>query len=69
MFSKKGGSCRGVSLRDYVVLIRLSSCLMAAGRGEKTGTWLGLTLQVKVTKHDVQQPVNIVVSGGPEVSV
>lgn len=50
---RKGGSCRGVSLRDYVVLIRLSSCLMAAGRGEKTGTWLGLISQDRVIKHDV----------------
>ena len=50
---EKGGSCRGVSLRDYVVLIRLSSCLMAAGRGEKTGTRSGLISLVRFRTHNM----------------
>lgn len=33
---QRGVSCRGVTLKDYVVLTRLSSCLMAVGKGEKT---------------------------------
>ena len=36
---RKGGSCRGAALRHYVVLIRLSSCLMA-GKRKNIGTTL-----------------------------
>lgn len=33
---RKDGWCRGVAVKHYVVLIRLSSCLMAVGKREKT---------------------------------